>query len=64
MPERRGKITAFGISILDTNYIIKLTYKGERDNRAYFDMVVLTSKQVPDILLNRLLPTEIDARLV
>jgi hypothetical protein len=64
IPERRGKITAFGIPILDTNYIIKLTYKGERDNRAYFDMVVLTSKQVPDILLNRLLPTEIDARLV
>jgi len=64
LPERRGKITAFGISLLDTNYVIKLTYKGERDNRAYFDMAVLTSKQVPDILLQRLLPPEIEARLV
>jgi len=64
IPERRGKITAFGITLLDTNYVIKLTYKGERDNRAYFDMAVLTSKQVPDILLKRLLPPEIEARLV
>jgi hypothetical protein len=64
IPERRGKITAFGITLLDTNYVIKLTYKGERDNRAYFDMAVLTSKQLPDILLKRLFPPEIDARLV
>ena len=47
---------------MDVNYKITLTYKGERDNRAYFDMAVLTSKQVPDILLKRLLPPEIDAR--
>ena len=64
IPERRGKITIFGVTLLDTNYIITLTYKGERDNRAYFDMAVLTSKQVPDILLKRLLPPEIEARLV
>jgi hypothetical protein len=64
IPERRGKITIFGVTLLDTNYIITLTYKGERDNRAYFDMAVQTSKQVPDMLLNRLLPPEIDARLV
>jgi hypothetical protein len=63
MPERRGKITLFGITPLDVNYKITLTYKGERDNRAYFDMTVQTSKQVPDILLKRLLPPEIDARL-
>ena len=63
MPERRGKITLFGITPMDVNYKITLTYKGERDNRAYFDMAVLTSKQVPDILLKRLLPPEIDARL-
>lgn len=64
IPERRGKITILGVTLLDTNYIITLTYKGERDNRAYFDMAVKTSKQVPDMLLNRLLPPEIDARLV
>jgi len=64
IPERRGKITILGVTLLDTNYVITLTYKGERDNRAYFDMAVQTSKQVPDMLLKRLLPPEIDARLV
>jgi hypothetical protein len=47
---------------MDTNFKINLKYKGERDNRAYFDMAVHTSKQVPDMLLKQLLPAEIDAR--
>jgi hypothetical protein len=61
--ERRAVITTFGaITLLDTNFKIDLKYKGERDNRAYFDMAVHTSRQVPDILLKQLLPAEIDAR--
>jgi hypothetical protein len=61
--ERRGVIKALGvIPLMDTNYVINLKYKGERDGRAYFDMAVHTSKQVPDILLKRMLPPEIDAR--
>jgi len=63
--ERRGVIKALGvIPLMDTNYVINLKYKGERDNRAYFDMAVHTSKQVPDMLLKRMLPPEIDARSV
>ena len=64
IPERRGRITIFGVTLADVNYKITLTYKGERDNRAYFDMMVQTSKQVPEMLLNRLLPGGIDARVV
>ena len=64
IPERRGRITIFGVTLADVNYKITLTYKGERDNRAYFDMTVQTSKQVPEMLLNRLLPGGIDARVV
>jgi hypothetical protein len=61
--ERRGVIKTLGvITLMDTNYVINLKYKGERDNRAYFDMAVRTSKQGPDILLKRMLPPEIDAR--
>jgi len=61
--ERRGVMKALGvITLMDTNYAINLKYKGERDGRAYFDMAVHTSKQVPDILLKRMLPPEIDAR--
>ena len=61
--ERRAVITTLGaITLLDTNFKIDLKYKGERDNRAYFDMAVHTSRQVPDVLLRQLLPAEIDAR--
>jgi hypothetical protein len=61
--ERRGIMKALGvITLMDTNYAINLKYKGERDGRAYFDMAVHTSKQVPDILLKRMLPPDIDAR--
>src|SRR5665647_796298 len=61
--ERRAVITILGaITLLNTNFKIDLKYKGERDNRAYFDMAVHTSRQVPDILLKQLLPAEIDAR--
>ncbi len=61
--ERRAVITTLWvINLMDTNFQINLKYKGERDNRAYFDMAVHTSKQVPDILLRQLLPNEIDAR--
>jgi hypothetical protein len=63
LSERRGVIKALGvITLMDTNYVINLKYKGQRDNRAYFDMAVHTSKQVPDILLKRMLPPEIEAR--
>jgi len=61
--ERRAVIKTLGIiTLMDTNFRISLIYKGDRDNRAYFDMAVQTSKQVPDILLKNLLPAEIDAR--
>ena len=63
--ERRAVITMLGvITLLDTHFQINLKYKGERDNRAYFDMAVHTSQQVPDLLLKQLLPAEIDARPV
>ena len=61
--ERRAVITTLGaITLMDTNFGINLTYKGDRDNRAYFDMAVHTSKQVPDVLLRQLLPPEIEAQ--
>ena len=61
--ERRAVITTLGaITLMDTNFMINLTYKGNRDNLAYFDMAVHTSRQVPDILLRQLLPPEINAQ--
>jgi hypothetical protein len=61
--ERRAVITTLGvITLVDTNFRINLTYTGNRDNRAYFDMAIHTSRQVPDILLSLLIPPEMDAR--
>lgn len=61
--ERRAIITTLGaVTLLDTHFQINLTYKGENQNRAYFDMAIHTSQQVPDFLLRRLLPPEIEAQ--
>ncbi|MDP3563773.1 MAG: hypothetical protein Q8R70_04720 [Methanoregula sp.] len=61
--ERRAVITTLGvIKLVDTNFQINLKYKGNRDNLAYFDMAIHTSQQVPDMLLNRLIPAEIHAQ--
>jgi len=61
--ERRAIIKTFGvITLMDTNFQINLKYKGNRDNLAYFDMAIHTSKQVPDYLLTRLLPQEINSQ--
>jgi hypothetical protein len=61
--ERRAFITTFGVvKLMDTNFMINLKYKGNRDNLAYFDMAIHTSQQVPDMLLKQLLPAEINAQ--
>jgi hypothetical protein len=61
--ERRAVISTLGvITLVDTNFQINLKYKGNRDNLAYFDMAIQTSRQVPDMLLKKLLPSEINAQ--
>jgi len=61
--ERHAVVKTLGvITLMDTYFRIGLTYKGNLESRAYFDMAVQTSQQVPDYLLKQLLPPEIDAR--
>ena len=63
--ERHAVITTLGaITLMDTDFQINLKYRGDLENRAYFDMAVHTSRQVPEMLLHQLLPAEIDARPV
>ncbi|HTY16057.1 MAG TPA: hypothetical protein VMC42_10180 [Methanoregulaceae archaeon] len=60
--ERRAVVTTLGgVTLVDTNFQIDLQYQGQRDNLAYFNLVIHTSKQVPDILLRMLLPSSINA---
>ena len=58
---RHARITVPGIPLFDTDFQILMKYKGVRDNRAFFDLAVKTEKQVPEYLLKRLLPAEMDA---
>ena len=60
--EQHARITTLGvITLINTNFQIDLTYKGELDNRAYFDIAIKTGSQVPSQLIRLLLPSEIDA---
>ena len=60
--ERRAVVTTLGaVTLVDTNFQIDLQYQGQRDNLAYFNLIIYTSKQVPDILLRMLLPSSINA---
>jgi hypothetical protein len=62
--ERRVRVTALGVTIIDTNFQILMKYTGARDNRAYFDLTIQTEKQVPEFLVKQLLPPAVDARPV
>lgn len=62
---RRARITTLGaIPLIDTNFQITLKYKGVSGNLANFDMTIKTSSQVPDYLIQRILPPGINARPV
>lgn len=62
LSERGAKITALGIPVIQTNFQISLRYRGEQNNRAYFTMTIRTQRQVPECVLNGLLPSSIAAR--
>jgi len=64
LAERGAKIAMLGIPIIETNFQITLNYKGELNNRAYFDMTINTQRQVPDYILKGLLPVSIEARAI
>lgn len=62
IPERRAVVTTLGaVTLVDTDFQIDLQYQGQRDNLAYFNLIIHTSKQVPDFLLRMLLPSSINA---
>jgi len=60
--ERRAEFRALGIPLLSTNYLIEATYRGRSGPNADFFLIVRTSRQVPSFLIERILPSEIQAR--
>ncbi|MCC7566373.1 MAG: hypothetical protein KO206_08880 [Methanomicrobiaceae archaeon] len=60
--ERRAIIRMLGATVVDTNFQIFLNYRGKADqNTAHFYLMVKTSEQVPQFIINYLLPRDIRA---
>ncbi|MDD1673288.1 MAG: hypothetical protein LUO93_11910 [Methanomicrobiales archaeon] len=62
--ERRAIITMLGIPIVDTNYQMYVTFIGVRGSDDEFYLIIKTSEQVPQFLIERILPPDIRARPV
>lgn len=60
--ERRAIINVFGRPVLATNFQIFMKYLGMNGNKAQFYLTVKRSNDVPQFLINRLLPSEIEAQ--
>jgi hypothetical protein len=59
---RRAVVKTLGITVVDTNFQIYLTYRGLSDQEtANFFLAVKTSEQVPQFIVNLLLPKDIQA---
>jgi hypothetical protein len=59
---RYARITALGMPVIDTDFQIVLKYIGSNGNNALFDMKVMTSRQVPEILIRRIIPPSMNAQ--
>jgi hypothetical protein len=60
--ERRAIINVFSQPVLATNFQIFMKYLGMNGNKAQFYLTVKRSSDVPQFLIDRLLPSEIEAR--
>jgi hypothetical protein len=60
--ERRAIVKTLGMTVVDTNFQIYLNYRGLSDAKtANFYLAVKTSQQVPQFIVNLLLPRDIQA---
>ena len=57
-----ARISALGVPLIDTDFQITLKYLGASGNNALFDMTIRTSKQVPEMVLRRLIPSNMNAQ--
>lgn len=58
---RYARISALGVPLMDTDFQITLKYLGKSANNALFDMTVKTSKQVPEMVISKLIPPGMNA---
>ncbi len=60
----KARIAALGIPLMDTDFQITLTYLGQTGKDANFNLTLKTTQQVPEIVLRRLLPSNMNAQPV
>ncbi|GAB6284799.1 MAG: hypothetical protein STSR0009_09990 [Methanoregula sp.] len=60
----KARVVALGVPVMDTDFQIVLTYRGQTGKNANFDLTLKTSQQVPEVLLRRLLPQNMNAQPV
>lgn len=58
---RYARISALGVPLMDTDFRITLKYLGTSGDNALFDMNVQTSKQVPEMVIRKLIPQSMNA---
>lgn len=56
---RTATVQSLGIRIFETGYRLSVTWTGKEGEDALFRIVLQTSRQVPDWLLSRILPSSI-----
>jgi len=57
-----ARISALGIPLIDTDFQITLKYLGASGNNALFDMTVKTSRQIPELVIRRIIPANMNAQ--
>jgi hypothetical protein len=62
--QRRAIIRTLGIPVVDTQYQIYIRFLGASESQIHFNLTLKTSRQVPQFLIERILPPEIHARPV
>jgi hypothetical protein len=59
---RNARISALGFTFIDTDFQIVLKYIGPSGTNALFDMKIMTSRQVPEILIRQIIPPRMGAQ--
>ena len=61
---RYARVMALGIPLMDTDFQITLKYLGPSGKNALFDMTIRTSKQIPEMVISKIIPPSMGAQPV
>ena len=58
---RYARVSALGVPLMDTDFQITLKYLGTSGKNALFDMNIRTSKQIPEMVISKIIPPGMNA---